>query len=343
MSLESYNDLLTYVDNKITDIFVDIFKNSDGNKCTSQSQYIINQTLNLKGTFKGCNFDMSSRIDQSSSDRLCLDVNEKLKFMSKTERENIFSQICNRLTLELSSLLYNKQTFVDKFIDRLKIKLENIDSSSQFKCVQTSITANDQQVTISGNMTCDSSSKIKISSAIFAQQSIKCMSKPVIDTLKEDRTLANLFLQDDNMPCVYDLELTKKCDGDTQEYRVSIIKPAKGTGTCDYEQDQTILQPCYLDTCIVGEWGEWSQCYDDNGTQKKYRSRKIERKGTDCEQYRLREESTCIENKSLSSSRKIMKFSLLNMSSISYTQIFLLIFVIILMIVALYCVLYKSK
>lgn len=297
MSFQSYDEVIEFVDDNLADFFAEEFQYSDMNKCPSQTQLIVNQTLEFaKGSkIKGCNFDMSASVKQSS-DKFCIDVNDKLKFMSPEDRNAFFDKITNKIKTRIASKLKNKSTFLNQFIEELKLKLNNISPSAQFNCVQNTIAVNDQKVIIKGNMTCDSSSKIKLSSAIFAKMAVKCMSKPAIDTLKMDKKLAKIFRDGDNANCLFDLELTRGCDGKTQEYKVNIVADQRGTGTCKYKNGEMITKPCSFQKCEVGNWEPWSECYNVEGVLTQYRSREITKPGIDCEQFHLREERDCGDN-----------------------------------------------
>lgn len=300
MSFQKYDDVVAYVDDNLPNLFSEQFKYSDMNKCPSQTQLIVNQTLEFaKGAkIKGCTFDMKAKIGQSS-DKFCIDVNEKLKFMSPEDRTIFFNKICDKLKLDISRKLPGKTTFLNEFITELKNKLNNISPSAQFNCVQNTIAVNDQKVIISGKMECDSNSAIKLSSSIFAKMAVKCMSKPAIDTIKMDKTLMKLFRQGDNENCSYDLELVKGCDGNEQQYKAIIVTPQRGTGTCPVTNNQIVTRPCSFDKCEVGNWKEWSLCYDDNGEQKQFRSREIVKQGIDCDKYHFREERLCNDENSV--------------------------------------------
>ncbi len=322
-TFNSYNDVIAYVEKRIPVLFGEVFRSSDLANCSSQMQLISNQTLDIKPgvTVTRCNFNLG--VDQgSSSDTICVDVTDKLKSLSTEERNRMLDDVLNKLMNEQKFVdnLGNRQIFKQKFIEKLKEELHNISSSAQVSCNSNVLVVQNQTIIIAKDMECDPDSAVDINSSSFAYQQMKCLTVPVIDKLKRDFLLYQLFNKGDNQDCIYQLEQTQPCrlvNGQLQrEYRATIIQNKIGNGQCVIKEnlniankninisDQTFIERCPTpQQCVVSDWSEWTPCYDvknSDGSIRKmqYRTRQITQQGANCPKV-LREERTCTSLTSL--------------------------------------------
>jgi hypothetical protein len=51
------------------------------------------------------------------------------------------------------------------------------------------------------------------------------------------------------MNCIYTKAVVQPCTDGVRQYKVTILQPSSGTGTCPYVQDQIITEPCPLYEC----------------------------------------------------------------------------------------------
>lgn len=322
-TFNSYNDVIAYVEKRIPVLFGEVFRSSDLANCSSQMQLIIGQTLEIAPgvTVTNCEFNMETN-QQSSTDALCVDVNDKLKSLSREERNRMFDDVLNKLMNEQKFVdnLANRQIFKKEFIEKLKEELHNVSPSAQVSCNSNILLLQNQKVIIGKDLTCDPDSSINLDSTAVAYQQMKCLTVPVIDKLKRDFLLFQLFNKGDNQDCIYQLEQTQPCrlvNGQLQrEYRATIIQNKIGNGQCVIKENlniankninisnQTFIERCSTPSqCVVSDWSEWTPCYDvknSDGSIRKmqYRTRQITQPGVNCPKI-LREERTCVSLASL--------------------------------------------
>jgi len=322
-TFNSYNDVIAYVEKRIPVLFGEVFRSSDLANCSSQMQLIIGQTLEIAPgvTVTNCEFNMETN-QQSSTDALCVDVNDKLKSLSREERNGMFDDVLNKLMNEQKFVdnLANRQIFKKEFIEKLKEELHNVSPSAQVSCNSNILLLQNQKVIIGKDLTCDPDSSINLDSTAVAYQQMKCLTVPVIDKLKRDFLLFQLFNKGDNQDCIYQLEQTQPCrlvNGQLQrEYRATIIQNKIGNGQCVIKENlniankninisnQTFIERCSTPSqCVVSDWSEWTPCYDvknSDGSIRKmqYRTRQITQPGVNCPKI-LREERTCVSLASL--------------------------------------------
>jgi len=322
-TFNSYNDVIAYVEKRIPVLFGEVFRSSDLANCSSQMQLTSNQTLDIAPgvTVTRCNFNLG--VDQgSSSDTICVDVTDKLKSLSKDERNRMLDDVLNKLMNEQQFVdnLGNRQIFKQKFIEKLKEELHNISPSAQVSCNSNVLVVQNQTIIIAKDMECDPDSAVDINSSSFAYQQMKCITVPVIDKLKRDFLLYQLFNKGDNQDCIYQLEQTQPCrlvNGQLQrEYKATIIQNKIGNGQCVIKENlniankniltsgQTFVERCSTpQQCVVSNWSEWTPCYDvknSDGSVRKmqYRTRQITQQGVNCPKV-LREERVCASLASL--------------------------------------------
>jgi len=317
-TFNSYNDVIAYVEKRIPVLFGEVFRSSDLANCSSQLQLISNQTLDIaKGvTVTNCNINLDVN-QETSSDTLCVDVTDKLKNLSKEERNRMFDDVLNKLMNEpiFINNLTNRQIFKKEFIEKLKGELHNVSPSAQVSCNSNVLLVQNQKVIIAKDMECDPESAVDITSSAFAYQQMKCLTVPVIDKIKRDFLLFQLFNKGDNQDCIYELRQTQPCrlvNGKLQrDFQAIIIQNKIGNGKCVIKENlnipnkninisnQTFVEPCPTpQKCAVSAWGEWTPCYDvknTDGSMKKmqYRTRQITQQGTDCPKI-LKEERACV-------------------------------------------------
>jgi hypothetical protein len=318
-SLNTYDDVIKYIEKRIPYYYGEYFRSSDLATCSSQMILKTNQTINIQGNID-CN--LNATVNQGSvQDSLCVDVSDKLKALSKEERNKMFDEVIKRLEneQELRSALTNRTKFRKEFLDKLKIELHNIPQSAQISCNSNMLAVQDQVVTIVGDIKCDEDddSVINIDSTLFATQQMRCLSGVVIDNLKRDNLLRQSFNKGDNQDCIYMLNQVSPCrnvNGQWQrEYQASIIENKVGNGKCVIKEDlqlnkKTIssseergfFEKCTPDQCEVSNWNAWSPCYDvknANGQTKKmqYRTRQMIKQGTTCpaDKKIMKEEREC--------------------------------------------------
>jgi len=319
-SINSYNDVIAYVEKRIPILFGEVFRSSELANCSSQLQLVSNQSLEVaKGvTVTNCNFNLDVN-QETSSDTLCVDVTDKLKNLSREERNRMFDDVLNKLMNEpiFVNALENRQLFKKEFIEKLKEELHNVSPSGQVSCNSNVLVVQNQKVIIAKDMECDPDSAVDITSSSFAYQQMKCLTVPVIDDLKKNSKLFQLFKKGDNQDCIYELIQTTPCrlvNGKYQrQYQAFIIQNKIGNGKCFIKENLNIIQKDILSSgqtftetctaprqCSVSNWGEWTPCYDvknPDGSVKKmqYRTRQITQQGEICppDLRKLKEERVC--------------------------------------------------
>jgi len=324
-TFNSYNDVIAYVEKRIPVLFGEVFRSSDLANCSSQMQLILNQNFTNKGTIKKCRINMTAN-QESSTDALCVDVNDKLKSLSTEERKRMFDDVLNKLFSEpvFVNNLENRKNFRTEFIEKLKDELHNISPSAQVSCNSNILVVQNQEVVNIGTIECDPESSINLDSTAVAYQQMKCLTVPVLDKLKRNNLLYQLFNKGDNQDCIYQLDQIQPCrlvNGKLQrDYQVTIIQNKIGNGKCIIKEqnlgfsNQNILTSGQVFTescppppdCKASEWNEWTPCYDvknADGSVKKmqYRTRQIIQQGANCPK-NLKEERTCIPLTSLANS-----------------------------------------
>jgi hypothetical protein len=293
----TYPQLLDYLENKIADMFArevgDSIENTDS--CQQSVQAISKQSLSIAPGVKvtNCNIKLSSKT-YVSTDETCSNPDKKIFEMSEERRNQVFSKICGDILLELKSAFPEKPTFISYFIPMLKQSLMTM-NYSKFNCTQDVIGIRDQKVKITKDLTCDSNSPITIDGKIWANIRMKCLAKTSLDTLRNNTGLQRFFSYKESDDCNYDKVIIKECDGSKRTVKIRINRPARGTGSCPYTDEQELEEPCSYIGCEIGDWKAWSPCFEVNGIGKQYRTREILKPGEYCPSAsNLKEERKCV-------------------------------------------------
>lgn len=296
----TYPELLDYLENKISDMFATEVGPSIENSgsCAQNVEAVTNQSLIIAPgvKVKNCNIRLSSKTYVSTNAE-CSNPDKKIFEMSEEMRNKIFSKICAEIFFELKSAFPEKYTFISYFIPMLKQSLVTM-NYAKFKCTQDVLGMRNQKVTITKDLICDNNSPIVIDGKIWANIRMKCLAKTSLNTLRNNVGLLKFFNYKESEDCNYDKIIIKECNGSKRTVKIRINRPERGSGYCPYKDGQEVEEPCYYYKCQIGEWKEWSPCFEVDGIGKQYRTREILQPGEYCPSAsNLKEERPCIVGK----------------------------------------------
>jgi len=276
-SLIDYKMAIKCILKDLIDTFIKVFNDGPGN-CSQDAIVKQNMTVFIgpDADLGKCKVNVGQKIDLKSK-KICLDINSKLLSLGGSEKEQVLKQVLEQ-TFDLQpKYVKDRPKFMNLAKELIFKKLMEIDSSVNSKCSQSISISQDQNVYLLGTIKCKDST-FNISQEAIVDAFMSCITSPFLDDLEGNGYLKKLYEQSLSQDCVYDLILTKPCDGKTRQYKVDILQPAVASGKCLYTQNQLVDVPCLTTKCKVSGWSEWSPCVQG----EQMRERKMIVPGDDC-------------------------------------------------------------
>jgi hypothetical protein len=266
-----YVDVIKCIIKNIINEFIKKFNDGPGN-CSSDK--IINQysEINIARDENGNVPDMSTckitvnQNAQITSNKVCVDINSRLANLQGDEKKYLINSILDEVfTNKISLFVKSKSLFINKCKDIFFDKLINIDATITSGCSQNIYIDQDRSVYFFGNVKCKNSTFTFSQDAII-ESYMRCVTEPILDDIINNVELKRLFniTQISNKDCIYDKVLISGCDGNERKYKINILVPQMGNGTCEYNENQIINEICSNKECETTEWSNWSDCAGDN-------------------------------------------------------------------------------
>lgn len=234
-----------------------------------------------------CNIDLSQQIDLSSK-KICANINETLAKFEGEDKYNFIKELLDKVILTQPQNIKNKTNFIKRFRQLMIDSLMGVQGGVNSKCSQTISISQDQNIYFLGNVKCKGST-FKFTQEAIVNAYMSCITGPILDNMVNDSLLKKYFIENQNADCIYDFELLEPCNNNKRKLKVNILSPSKGSGKCQYTQNQIIQDDCTTNSCKVSEWSEWSPCLIN---EIHHRTRRITLQGKDCPP--LYEEEECV-------------------------------------------------
>lgn len=302
----------TFDFNKITDVFnfskeflINEFVNelkaiaTDDKFCKTNTLISSTTNVNNNAILIGCvlNINIGQKIQPSES--ICMNINERLKYMNNDERNQLFDKAINKLKIKLlnESKLVNKTRFINLLSTLLKNNINTTPSNSTTSCSQDIKITKTQTINLEGIIRCNNG-VFNFNNRAFVNPYMKCVVEPIWTNLENNNELRNLYNKGDNSNCIYSETQITACDKTKNKYnvKIDIIEPQIGIGSCDYFNGQIVEKDCTIPECEVSAWSNWSDCIPDTNNPRKglqKRIRKYIKTGEGCQENNMIETKEC--------------------------------------------------
>jgi predicted Zn-ribbon and HTH transcriptional regulator len=306
MSVMSFKDTLDKVSNDFIDKYVTKFNSSSkGGMCSEATR--IKQGINVvieEGADLGdCEIEINQNMTLSDQDSICADINSRLMNMETNAKRNMINEILDEIIPTLPIKIKQNTVFIKLLREKVLYLLMNIDATIQANCSSAVYLDQNKNIYFLGKIqkikqpdgtikeiypiTCKDS-KFEFSQKAIVKQFSKCIVTPAFEVLQNDPELKAAYDINPNQDCYYEEVLFKPCNGSTRMFKIKVVNPPTGTGTCPYVNGDIIQKPCKTSTCKVTDWEDWSPCINNKQT----RTRKVLTPGDDCPNFI--EERACI-------------------------------------------------
>jgi hypothetical protein len=316
-NFNKFDDVIKYSQKFIVDSFASELNKNLQDKTFCRQSTILSSTTNVfippDVTLVNCTIDVNinQRIGGGlgvETDNFCVNINERLKYMTNADRNNLFDRSIDKLKTSLISKteFENRKNFIDQLVILLKNNINTTPSNSNTTCSQQTLIKKYQSVTIippGGIMKCNGCSKLTINNDAFIKPYMNCVVEPVWTNVSNNPMLQRMFTEGDRSSCVYQQVQLTACQPSTKKYRakIEILKPSNlgnppdNRYECKYQDGDTIEVDCTIPECEVSPWSEWSVCNIQLGSNKgrQTRERKYVKSGEGCSGLVMKEEREC--------------------------------------------------
>ena len=281
-----FKDALKCILQDLQNTFVKRFNEGPGD-CVQDK--VVKQSMNIfigpDADLGECEIDLSQKIDVRGK-KVCLEINKALMNLQGKDKEDFLDSVLDEVFNLQTTYIKDRPNFVNLCKDTLFNKLMSIDSSINSKCSQSVFVSQDQNVFLLGDIKCQGS-VFRFSQDAVVSAYMSCITGPFLDDLENDLNLKKLYEMPLDSDCVFETQVVKPCDGKVRQSQVTILRNARGKGTCPYVNNQIISEACSNSTCKVSEWSSWTPCI----AGKQQRKRTVITPGDDCPQFT--ESRTC--------------------------------------------------
>jgi hypothetical protein len=317
-NFNNFQDVIKYSEKFIINEFTSQLKNNLNDKNFCRQNTIITSSTNVfipPGVIlDNCILDININQNIAGSglgveaDNLCVNINERLKYMTNEERNKFLNDAVDKLqvSLLLNPNFENRKKFINELCLLLKNNMNSSPSNSNTSCSQQTIIKSLQNVTISppgGILRCKGCSRLTINNDAFVKPYMNCVIEPIWTNISNNPILSKYFNEGDRSSCIYQSVQITPCDTVTKKYKskIEILRsanlgdPPESKYECKYFDGQIIENDCTVPGCEVSSWSEWSVCKFDLDTNKgkQSRIRKYIKDGEGCEGLNMKEEREC--------------------------------------------------
>jgi len=235
-----YKDVVKCILKSLQDTFVKKFNEGPGN-CSSDK--IVKQNMSVfigpDADLGECDVTLGQTIDMSAK-RVCLDINKVLLSLQGEEKVQLLRLILDEVFNQQSKYVKDRPLFVQKAKEYLLNKLMTVEASANTKCSQSISVSQDQNIYLLGEIKCKDS-KFEFSQSAIVKAYMSCITGPFLDDMANDYGLKRLFDAKLDNNCLWVKKLVQPCDGEIRKFRIEIIRPAIGSGVCEFRDDEYTL------------------------------------------------------------------------------------------------------
>jgi len=269
---EDYKEVIKCILKKVIDTFVDKFNKGPGN-CSSDKIIRQRSTVFIGPDFDGatCSVEINQSIDLTSK-KICLDINKILADLGgdlETKRTLIEDVVNDTFKYYNNPIVYKKTLFIEKLKDLIFDRLMNIDMTINAGCSQKVYVGQDQNIYLLGKILCENS-KFEFTQSAIVKAYMRCITEPFMDDLVNQPELKRLFNINEsiNRDCIINKILVQGCNSTPgkpgqRKFKIDILIPQAGNGSCEYQQNQIISEECSTKLCETSDWDEWSPCVEE--------------------------------------------------------------------------------
>jgi hypothetical protein len=251
----------------------------DTKKCIPACTFELSQLQNV-GVNINCIGETSSFVQGTSTEETTSEETVKISVPNIEIQQSTYNQLSG-----LIDSLYPQQNTPSLVQAINEVFIKTISNKNMSQTCSTSILVRqNQDIIIQGDIYCDPYSSIVISQKTNINNYINCIFSTALSTLLMDPAAMEAYNNSLSADCICDKKLLGNCDKIAKQRPVqfSILKPAKGTGSCDcpvnaaYESCNPVDPKAPV--CLVSEWSNWTECKE--GTQR--RTRELIAGSTNC-------------------------------------------------------------
>lgn len=250
----------------------------DTKKCIPACNFELSQLQNV-GVNINCIGESSSFVQGTTTE----ETTSEEKVVVSVPNTEIQKSTYMNLSGLIDSLFPQSTPSLVQAINEVFIKTISNKNMSQ-TCSSSILVRQNQDVVVQGDIYCDPYSSIVISQETNINNYINCIFSTALSALLADSAAMEAYNNSLTADCICDKQLLGNCDKTKNQRPVkySILKPAKGSGTCICPVTAA-FESCNPKNpkepvCIVSEWTPWTECL--NGEQR--RTREVIAGSTNC-------------------------------------------------------------